>query len=161
MGKMDKMAAADLIMGLFLIVFGGIAIRSSLNMKVYKTFLDAPGFFPFILGIIFIFLGSVMTFSSFRRKGFEQIKQSIKNFQIIYLFSNIKFKRVMILIALMVIYIFIFIDRLNFIIATALYLFFTLYYLKSANIIKIIFISIITSYLISAFFTSFFRIPLP
>ncbi|MBE3140015.1 MAG: hypothetical protein IMZ53_05465, partial [Thermoplasmata archaeon] len=53
MVKTDKMAAADLVMGIFLIAFGGVLIWASLNMKIYKTFLDAPGFFPFILGIIF------------------------------------------------------------------------------------------------------------
>jgi hypothetical protein len=161
MEKMDKMAAADLMMGLFLIVFGGAAIRASLNMKVYKTFLDAPGFFPFILGIIFIFLGSIMTSSSWRRKGYEQIKSGLRKFKFTHLFQNIQVRRVMTLIVFMVIYIFILIDRIHFTIATALYLFFTLYYLKSANLIKIIIISITTSFLISTFFTRFFHIPLP
>lgn len=161
MGKIGKMAAADLIMGLFLIVFGGVVIWTSLNMKVYKTFLDAPGFFPFILGIIFIFLGSIMTLSSWRRKGYEQIKSGLGKFKIIHLFQNIKVHRVMTLISFMVIYIFILIDRINFTIATILYLFFTLCYLKSTNIIKITIISITASLLISAFFTRFFHIPLP
>ncbi len=161
MGKMDKMAAADLMMGLFLIVFGGVAIWASLNMKVYKTFLDAPGFFPFILGIIFIFLGSIMTLSSWRRKGYEQIMSGLEKFKFTHLFHNVQVRRVMTLIVFMVIYIFILIDRIHFTIATTLYLFFTLYYLKSANITKIIIISITTSFLISAFFTRFFHIPLP
>jgi hypothetical protein len=161
MDKTNKMAVADLIMGIFLIIFGGLVILSSLNMKIYKTFLDAPGFFPFILGIIFIILGIIMTSSSLRRKGFEQVKQGISNFNLSRLFQNVQFRRVMILIVLMIIYIFILIDRINFTLATALYLFFTLYYLKSANLIKIIIIAITTAFLISIFFTEFFRVPLP
>lgn len=161
MDKTNKMAAADLIMGIFLIIFGGLVILSSLNMKIYKTFLDAPGFFPFILGIIFIFLGLVMTLSSLRRKGYEQVKQGLNNFNLPYLFQNVQFRRVMILIMLMIIYIFILIDRINFTLATSLYLFATLYYLKSANLIKIIIISITTAFLISIFFTEFFQVPLP
>ncbi len=161
MEKTNKMASADLLMGIFLIIFGIITIRASLNMKVYKTFLDAPGFFPFILGIIFIFLGSIMTFSSFRRKGYQQIMSNLNKFNVTHLFQNIQFRRVMTLIFLMVIYIFVLIDRIDFTLATALYLFFTLYYLKSASLVKIIFISVITAFLITAFFTRFFRIPLP
>ncbi len=161
MDKTNKMAAADLIMGIFLIIFGGLVILSSLNMKIYKTFLDAPGFFPFILGIIFIFLGLIMTLSSLRRKGYEQVKQGLNNFNLSYLFQNVQFRRVMILIMLMIIYIFILIDRINFTLATSLYLFATLYYLKSANLIKIIIISITTAFLISIFFTEFFQVPLP
>jgi len=161
MEKTDKMAVADLIMGIFLIIFGGFVILSSLNMKIYKTFLDAPGFFPFILGIIFVVLGSIMVLSSLRRKGYEQMKSGLKNFKLTSLFKSIKLKRVMTLITFMIIYIFVLIDRINFTLATALYLFFTLYYLKSASLMKIIIISVTTSLLISAFFTRFFHIPLP
>jgi len=159
--KTDKMAAADLVMGIFLIIFGGLVVLSSLNMKIYKTFLDAPGFFPFILGILFIGLGMMMTSSSLRRKGYGQVKQGLKNFNPGYLFKSIQFQRVMILIILMVLYIFVLIDRVHFTLATALYLFFTLYYLKSASLIKIIVISIATAFIISTFFTKFFQIPLP
>ena len=159
--KTEKMAAADLIMGILLVIFGGILIWSSLNMKIYKTFLDAPGFFPFILGIIFIGLGILMTFSSLRRKGYEHLTQGIKKFNIYNLLQNVQFKRVIILIALMIFYIFVLVDRIHFTIATTIYLFLTLYYLKSTSLIKIIIISVATSFLISTFFTEFFEIPLP
>ena len=159
--KTERMAAADLVMGIFLIIFGGIVIWSSLNMKIYKTFLDAPGFFPFILGIIFIGLGIIMALSSLRRKGYEQIKQGIKNINFSRLFKNIQFPRVIILIALMAFYIFVLVDRIHFTIATTIYLFLTLYYLKSTSLIKIIIISVATAFLISTFFTEFFEIPLP
>lgn len=161
MAKTNKMAAADSIMGIFLIIFGGLVTLSSLKMKIYRTFLDAPGFFPFILGIIFVILGIMMTLSSLQRKGHEQVKQSIKHFNLTHLFQSEQFRRVMILIILMMIYIFILIGRINFTLATALYLFFTLYYLKSTNLIKITIISIATAFIISVLFTEFFRVPLP
>jgi hypothetical protein len=159
--KTEKMAAADLVMGIFLIIFGGIVIWSSLNMRIYKTFLDAPGFFPFILGILFVGLGIIMTLSSLRRKGYDQIKQGIKSFNISHLFQNIQLRRVIVLITLMALYIFVLIHRVHFILATMLYLFFTLYYLKSTNLVKIIIISVATALIISTFFTEFFKIPLP
>lgn len=161
MVKTDRMAAADLVTGIGLILFGGVLILASLNMKIYKTFLDAPGFFPFILGIIFIGLGTVMTSSSLHRQGYQQVIQGLKNFDFTHILRNIQLQRVMILIFLMAFYIFILIDRINFTLATALYLFFTLYFLKSASLIKIILISIVSAFLISTFFVEFFHIPLP
>ena len=103
--EVNKNSAADLIMSFLLIISGGLIIFAALGMKVYKTFLDAPGFFPLILGVIFIVLGTFMLFSSIKRKGHEQVgavfsKDSLKRF-----FTHDQFKRVMILIALMVIYI--------------------------------------------------------
>ncbi len=159
--KTDKMAAADLVMGIFLIIFGGLVILASLNMKIYKHFLDAPGFFPFILGILFVLFGAIMISSSWRRRGYEQLKQGSKHFKLAHIVSNIQFQRVSVLIILMVLYIFILIDRVHFTLATALYLFFTLYYLKSASLGKIIVISVAAAFMISAFFTKFFHIPLP
>jgi hypothetical protein len=159
--KTERMAAADLIMGILLVIFGGIVIWSSLNMKIYKTFLDAPGFFPFILGIIFIGLGILMTFSALQRKGYEKLTHGIKKFNISNLLQSVQFKRVIILIVLMVFYIFVLVDRIHFTIATTIYLFLTLYYLISTSLIKIIIISVATAFLISTFFTEFFEIPLP
>jgi len=159
--KTEKLAAADLIMGILLVIFGGVVVWSSLNMKIYKTFLDAPGFFPFILGIIFIGLGILMILSSMKRKGYEQLTQGIKKFNAFNLLQSVQFKRVIILIALMVFYIFVLVDRIHFTIATTIYLFLTLYYLKSTSLLKIIIISIATAFLISTFFTEFFEIPLP
>ena len=159
--EVNKNSAADLIMSFLLIISGGLIIFAALGMKVYKTFLDAPGFFPLILGVIFIVLGMFMLFSSIKRKGHEQMsavfsKDSLKKF-----FTHDQFKRVMILIALMVIYIFGLIGRMHFAIATAIYLFFTLLYLRSSSIVKIIIISILSGVLICVVFTTFFNAPLP
>jgi len=159
--EVTKNSAADLIMGGLLIVSGILIIIAALNMKVYKSFLDAPGFFPLLLGIIFNVLGIMMISSAVKRKGHEQIalvftKESLKRF-----FTHEQFIRVMILIVMMVVYIFGLIGRMHFAAATAIYLFFTLLYLKSASIIKIILISIITGVLISLVFARFFDIPLP
>jgi len=161
MKETNKFGAADLIMGVMLILFGGYLICASLSMKVYKTFLDAPGFFPLLLGIIFIVLGTMMVVSAIRRKGYAQIKQIFTRNNFTKIFKSIRFRRVMILITLMVIYIFILIGRVHFTLATAIYLFLTLFYLKSTTIIKIVLISIITSLAISGVFTIFFHIPLP
>jgi len=96
-----------------------------------------------------------------KRKGYEQLTQGIKKFNAFNLLQSVQFKRVIILIALMVFYIFVLVDRIHFTIATTIYLFLTLYYLKSTSLLKIIIISIATAFLISTFFTEFFEIPLP
>ncbi|NBK26594.1 MAG: hypothetical protein EOM68_31860, partial [Spirochaetia bacterium] len=60
MSQKLKTTTSDLIMGILMLAFGIYLIVASLNMKVYSTFLDAPGFFPLILGIIFILFSLVM-----------------------------------------------------------------------------------------------------
>ena len=50
--KKNRNAAKDLFCGLLLVLFGIYVIIASLNMKVYNTFIDAPGFFPTIIGAV-------------------------------------------------------------------------------------------------------------
>ncbi len=161
MEETKRIAAADLVMGVLLVIFGGYLIESSLKMKVYRTFLDAPGFFPLLLGCIFIILGGMMTFTAIKRRGFHHLKRTFSGETFGALFRNAKFKRVMVLTGLMVVYIFGLIGRIHFTIATVIYLFLTFLFLKSTSIIKITIISVVTSLAISSLFTRVFHIPLP
>lgn len=161
MEKTDKYSAADLVMGILLIMAGIAVIYSSLQMKVYKTFLDAPGFFPLILGIIFNILGLLMIVSAARRKGHLHVFDIFSPLRFKAVIESIEFRRVSVLIFLMVVYIFVLIGRVHFTLATFLYLFFTFLFLKSTSVIKNLAISLVTALLVSALFTEIFSIPLP
>ncbi len=161
MDDVKKNVTADFIMSILLIIFGILIGWASLNMRVYNKFLDAPGFFPLILGIIFVVLGTIMLISAVKRKALEQVQEVLHKDRVVGFFKHDQFKRVMILIALMAVYIFGLIGNMHFTIATAIYLFATFLYLRSSSVIKIIIISIVTAALISAVFKNFFNIPLP
>lgn len=161
MSNSKKTTTSDLIMGVILMVFGVYLIVVSLGMKVYNSFLDAPGFFPFILGIIFIVFGLVMLIGSLRGGSVEAAKSTFHKDSLIALFLSPQSKRVVILSFLMMVYIYGLIGRVHFSIATFLYLVSTFWYLKSTTWIKNIIISLLSAVLISAIFQYAFKIPLP
>ena len=74
--KKNRNAAKDLFCGLLLVLFGIYVIIASLNMKVYNTFIDAPGFFPTIVGAVMALLGGVLAFIGFKLGGARELKNS-------------------------------------------------------------------------------------
>lgn len=161
MSQLKKTTTSDLVMGVLLFAFGIFLIVESLGMKVYNTFLDAPGFFPLILGIIFIVFGLVMFIGALRGGSVAAAKNTFTKATLTTLFLNPQSKRVVILSFFMVVYIFGLIGRVHFAIATFLYLFVTFFYLKSTTLVKNIIISAISALVIGAVFQYVFKIPLP
>lgn len=161
MSQTQKTTTSDLIMGILMLVFGIYLIFASLNMKVYSTFLDAPGFFPLILGIIFILFSLVMLVGALRGGSIEDAKKTFHKERLAALFLSSQAKRVFILSFFMVVYIYGLIGRVHFAIATVIYLFATFWYLKSTTLLKSIIISVLSALIISAVFQYAFRIPLP
>lgn len=151
----------DLVMGILLIVFGIWVCIESLQMKIFSTFLDAPGLFPFILSILFVILGVMLLSSALRRKGLAAAKSILNAEFLTAFFKDEKTIRTLILIGLMAIYIFVLVGRVHFFIASVAYLVATMLYLKSTKLWKIIVISVIASALICVTFKYGFRIPLP
>lgn len=157
----EKDMTGDIIMG-FLLIISGIAIAIvALGMKVFRNFLDAPGFFPLILGCIFVLLGVALSFPALKKAGFSTVKNTFSKSTLSAFFKNDKTLRVTILLALMFIYAYILIGRINFTVATSLYLFFTMLYIKSTKWWLVVLISIVASVTISVVFKYGFRIPLP
>ncbi|NCC63939.1 MAG: tripartite tricarboxylate transporter TctB family protein [Spirochaetia bacterium] len=161
MSQLQKTTTSDLIMGVLLLGFGIFLIVEALGMRVYNTFLDAPGFFPLILGIIFIVFGIVMLIGAFRGGSIEAAKTTLHKDSLLAMALKPTTKRVVILSFIMVVYIYGLIGRIHFTIATVLYLFVTFWYLKSTTLIKNIIISVVAALLISAVFQYVFKIPLP
>ena len=62
-------AAKDLASGVLLVFFGIYIIIDALNLKVYNTFIDAPGFFPTIVGAVIALLGGILAFIGFKVGG--------------------------------------------------------------------------------------------
>ena len=130
-------------------------------MKVYGSFLDAPGFFPMILGIIFTIMGGILLNTGVKRNGLKELKEVIKNNEIVKGLRSDTTIRALVLIAFMAVYIFGLIGRVHFTIATSLYLIVTMLYLKATSVVNIFLISIGTAIAISNTFSNFFNIPLP
>ena len=100
----EKDLTGDILMG-FLLMVGGVAIAIvALGMKVFRNFLDAPGFFPLILGCIFVLLGAALCFPALRKVGFSTVKTSFSKSNLTRFFKDDKTLRVTILLALMFAY---------------------------------------------------------
>lgn len=161
MSQKIKTTTSDLVMSIVLIVFGIYLIIEALGMKVFNSFLDAPGFFPLILGFIFIAFGLLMLIGALRGGSVESAKATFTKESLTTLFLNSQTKRVVILSFFMVVYIYGLIGKVHFSIATFLYLFVTFFYLKSTTLVKNIIISVLSALIISAVFQYVFKIPLP
>ena len=131
--KKNRNAAKDLFCGLLLVLFGIYVIIASLNMKVYNTFIDAPGFFPTIVGAVMAILGGVLAFIGFKLGGARELKEVCTGGFLKQFITSDSTIRVIILVAMMFVYIYILLGRVHFIIATSIYLIANFLYLKATK----------------------------
>ncbi len=131
--KKNRNAAKDLFCGALLVLFGIYIVVTSLNLKVYNTFLDAPGFFPTIVGAAIAILGAILAFIGFKLGGAGQLKEVFSGASLVRFFKNEGTIRVIILVAMMFIYIWVLLGRVHFIIATSIYLIANFLYLKATE----------------------------
>ena len=129
--KKERNAAKDFVSGILLVIFGIFILVDAMSMKVYNTFLDAPGFFPAIVGGVIALLGAVLAFIGYKLGALKELKE-IMNGEFLKQFATSDGTiRVLILIAMMVVYIWILLGRMHFIIATSIYLVANFLYLKA------------------------------
>ncbi len=131
--KKERKAAKDFVSGIVLVLFGILIIVDSLRMKVFNTFLDAPGFFPVIVGAVIIVLGAVLAFIGFKLGGIQELKEVMNGKTLKAFVTGDETIRVLILIAMMVVYIWILLGRIHFIISTSIYLTANFLYLKATK----------------------------
>ncbi len=124
-------AAKDLVSGVLLVFFGIYIIYDALNLKIYNTFIDAPGFFPTIVGSVIAVLGAVLAFIGMKLGGFRELKE-VLSVQVLREFATSDSTlRAVVLIAMMVVYIWVLLGRVHFITATSIYLIANFLYLKA------------------------------
>lgn len=131
--KKNRNAAKDLFCGILLVLFGVYIIVTSLGMKVYNTFIDAPGFFPTIVGGVIILLGGLLAFTGAKLGGFRELKEVCSAAFLKAFFTDDATIRVVILVAMMAVYIYILLGRVHFIIATSVYLIANFLYLRATK----------------------------
>ena len=131
--QQGRNAAKDLATGVILTLFGIYVIIASLNMKVYNTFIDAPGFFPLIIGVVIAALGALLAFIGLKAGGVAELKEVCTGTFMKAFFTDDRTVRVLVLFGMMVIYIFVLIGRLHFILSSTIYLVATFLYLKACK----------------------------
>ena len=131
--KKNRNAAKDLFCGILLVLFGIYVIVTSLGMKVYNTFIDAPGFFPTIVGGVIILLGGLLAFTGAKLGGLREMKEICNGAFLKAFFTGDSTVRVVILVAMMAVYIYILLGRMHFIIATSIYLIANFLYLRATK----------------------------
>ena len=131
MEEKRKAAAIDMVSGCLLVLFGIYIVVDALNMKVYNTFADAPGFFPTIVGAIIAVLGGVLAFIGFKLGGWEALRAGMTGERLKAFVTADGTIRVVILVAIMVVYIWGLLGRIHFIAATSIYLTANFLYLKA------------------------------
>ena len=160
--KKERNAAKDFVSGLLLVLFGIFILFDAMNMKVYNTFLDAPGFFPAIVGGVIVVLGAILAFIGYRLGGLSQLKEVLNGTFLKEFITSEGTVRVLILIAMMVVYIWGLLGRMHFIIATSIYLVANFLYLKAAKQWWIsVIIAVITSVIVYYAFKLGFGISMP
>ena len=134
MGEQKKRnAVKDLVSGLALVLFGIYVIIESKNMRVYNTFIDAPGFFPMIIGFVMAGLGAVLAYIGYKSGGIGELKEvCTASFLKKFLMEDATV-RVLILLAMMIVYIYVLVGRLHFILASAIYLMANFLYLNAVK----------------------------
>ena len=129
----QRNAAKDLFCGILLVLFGIYIIVDALNLKVYNTFIDAPGFFPTIIGAVVALLGGILAFIGFRLGGVKELKEVCNGAFLKRFVTSDSTVRVVILVAMMAVYIYVLLGRVHFIIATSIYLIANFLYLKATK----------------------------
>ena len=132
-GKKNRNAAKDFASGILLVLFGIYIIIESLNMKVYNTFIDAPGFFPLIIGIVLTILGAILALIGYRAGGAGELKEVLTGKFLKAFVTDDTTIRVLILLAMMAVYIYGLVGRMHFILATSIYLVANFLYLKAVK----------------------------
>ena len=124
-------AAKDLVCGALIALFGLYVLITSLNMKVYRTFFDGPGFFPAIVGTVMLLLGVILAVIGFKLGGMRQLGEVLNAKFLKEFVTSDSTVRILILIAMMAVYIYVLLGRVHFIIATSVYLIANFLYLKA------------------------------
>ncbi|MDD4362949.1 MAG: tripartite tricarboxylate transporter TctB family protein [Atribacterota bacterium] len=153
-----EISAKDFISSIFLIGVCTFLFLVASNMRVYNNILDAPGVFPMVVTASIGICGILLLIDSIKRGAILEISKFFKHASDIVDFSILK--RILIITSMIIIYGFLFVQHMHFTLATFIFLFAIMFYLK-VKILNLFIISIGTSFAISFIFDKLFNIPLP
>jgi len=153
-----ELSAKDFISSLFLIGVCTFLFLVASNMRVYNNIWDAPGVFPMVVTASIGVCGIFLLIDSIKRGAILEISNFFKHISDIVNFSI--FTRILIITGMIIIYGFLLVQHMHFTLATFIFLFTIMLYLK-VKILNLFIISIGTSLAISFIFDKLFNIPLP
>jgi len=154
------LSGADFITSLVLVIFGAAMYFGALNMRKYAIFYSSPGFFPMILGIIFVFFGFSLLYTSYLRGGWADALRIITVSNLKKSVASPIFKKCSVIFLLICIYVAL-LGKIDFVYLSMGYLFLTFCFLKAAKWYWMILIAVVAPILIEMVFVNFFRIPMP
>ncbi|GHS86552.1 hypothetical protein AGMMS49957_04890 [Synergistales bacterium] len=160
MPKTQKLAGADFITAILLIILGVSFSVEALRMRVYQTFLISPGFFPLILGVLFVFFGLFLIYRSSRRGGFADAKRILTSDNLKKSLSSPVFKKGFTVFLLILAYVAL-LGKIEFVYLSIGYLIFTFLFLKAGKWYLIIPVAVVAPVLVQLAFVHLFRIPMP
>ena len=154
------LSGADFLTALVLVIFGAAMYIGARNMREYRIFFSSPGFFPMILGIIFIFFGLTLIYTSYLRGGFADARRIISGSNLKKSVNSPVFKKCSVIFLLILAYVAL-LGEIDFVYLSMGYLFLTFYFLKAAKWYWMALIAVVAPILIEMVFVNFFRIPMP
>jgi hypothetical protein len=159
-GKPQRMAGADFITAILLILFGVAFFAGAMNMRIYQTFFISPGFFPAILGILFVTFGGILLYASSKRGGRADALRIVSGENLKGSFTSPVFKKGGVVFLLILIYVSL-LGIVDFVALTAGYLFLTFFFLRAGKLAHIAAIAVVTPFIVRFVFKNLFKIPMP
>ncbi len=154
-----KMAKADFICAIIIIVFSLFVIYNCIIMPKYEEWglYATPGMPPFIFSSILLIMGIILLRRSIFVQGY---KIRIKKDYLLRLYHSVAVRRFTIALSLVIFYSFL-LGKIHFVIISAIYMFVNIYIFKGTVWWINFIISIATSFAIWLLFKVIFLVPLP
>lgn len=154
-----KMAKADFICSIIIIVFSLFVIYNCIIMPKYEEWglYATPGMPPFIFSSILLIMGIILLRRSIFVQGY---KIRIKKDYLLCLYHSVAVRRFTIALSLVIFYSFL-LGKIHFVIISAIYIFVNIYIFKGTVWWINFIISIATSFAIWLLFKVIFLVPLP
>jgi hypothetical protein len=160
--KPGRLAGADFITAVLLALFGAGLLVGSLNMKTRAAYMFwiSPGFFPMILGGLFIFFGLLQMYTSSRRGGCQDALRILSAANLKRGFTSPIFKKGGVVFLLILGYVSL-LKTVDFVPLSMGYLFLTFLFLKAEKWYWLIVIAAAAPFIVQLVFNHLFRIPMP
>lgn len=152
---------ADIIIGLLFAALSLVALEEALRMPRFDEVYTAPGLFPAFLSLGILLMSLGLAYSGWlRSKQAKAAAQSAPSAEAAASAAT-QTKRLFLVIGIILLYIAVLLGRLNYALATFIFLTAIMFVFKATQWYKILFISAVTSVAVAYAFGKIFFIPLP